>query len=278
MPNDRKSAQKKADSEEQEIQDRTSPGGHIVYEAVHQEGQDELKRKTSALAWSGLAAGLSMSFSFLGEGILQSSLPDTPWRPLISKFGYCFGFLLVVLGRQQLFTENTLTVILPLLRKPTVRMFGNVARLWAIVLTFNLIGALIMGLVLSHTDIASPEVRRALDQLSHTGMEHAFGTLLLRGIIAGWLIAIMVWLMPVAEGARLWVIIIVTYLVGIGDFSHIIAGSVDGFYLVGLGEKTILQYFAYMFPILLGNILGGSSIVAAIAHAQYIGGGEGKGA
>jgi hypothetical protein len=113
MPNDPKAEKKKVESEEREIQERTSPGGYVVYEAVRQEGLDELKRSNSALAWSGLAAGLSMAFSLLSEGILDSRLPDAPWRPLIAKFGYCVGFLVVVLGRQQLFTENTLTVILP---------------------------------------------------------------------------------------------------------------------------------------------------------------------
>jgi formate-nitrite transporter family protein len=276
MPNERKAEQKKEESEAQEIEERTSPGGHIVYEAVRQEGLDELKRTNSALAWSGLAAGLAMGFSLLTEAILYSRLPDAPWRPLLAKFGYCVGFLLVVLGRQQLFTENTLTVILPLLRKPGARMFGNVARLWTIVLVCNLVGAFAIGWTLGNTGVVSAEVRRAMEELGLAAMNHSFWVLMVRGIFAGFLIALMVWLMPFAEAARVWVIIIVTYIVGIGEFSHIIAGSVDVFYVVGLGEKTIIDYFVFMFPVLLGNIIGGSSIVAAIAHAQYIGGGEGK--
>ncbi len=276
MPNDRKAKKAKEESEAQEIEERTSPGGHILYEAVRQEGLDELERSNSALAWSGLAAGLAMGFSLLTEAIVYSHLPDAPWRPLIAKFGYCVGFLLVVLGRQQLFTENTLTVILPLLRKPGARMFGNVARLWVIVLVCNLVGAFAMGWTLGNTEAVSMEVRRAMEELGLAAMNHSFWVLLVRGVFAGFLIALMVWLMPFAESARVWVIIIVTYVVGIGEFSHIIAGSVDAFYVVGLGEKTVLDYFAYMLPVLLGNIIGGSSIVAAIAHAQYIGGGEGK--
>jgi len=276
MPNDSQTRKKKEESEEREIEQRTSPGGHIVYEAVHQEGLEELARSNSALAWSGLAAGLAMGFSLLSEAILQSRLPDAPWRPLIAKFGYCVGFLLVFLGRQQLFTENTLTVILPLLRKPGPRMFGNVVRLWLIVLACNLLGAFAIAWIMGNTDAVSVEVRQVMKELGLAAMNYRFGTLLLRGIFAGFLIALMVWLMPVAEAARVWVIIIVTYIVGIGDFSHIIAGSVDAFYVVGIGQKTILDYFLYIFPVLLGNIVGGSSIVAAIAHAQYIGGGEGK--
>ena len=276
MPNERRQEEKKTESDEQEIQERTSPGGHIVYEAVRQEGLDELRRSNSALAWSGLAAGLSMGFSLVGEGILSSHLPDTPWRPLISRFGYCLGFLFVVLGRQQLFTENTLTVILPLLRKPSVQMLGNVGRLWAIVLVSNLVGAFVMGWAIGNTEVLSSSVRQAMEGLGRASLGHGFSALLLRGVFAGWLIALMVWLMPFAESARVWVIIIVTYIVGVGDFAHIVAGSVDVFYLVGRGEKSLVDYLVYMFPVLLGNVIGGTSIVAAIAHAQYVGDGEGR--
>ncbi len=269
---------KKAGEEEKQVEERSSPGGHIVYKAVQKEGQDELERTNSALAWSGLAAGLSMGFSLMSEGLLRSHLPDEPWRLLIAKFGYSIGFLIVILARQQLFTENTLTVILPLLRKRDLRTFGNVVRLWTIVLTANLVGAFLVAWVMGHTNALEPGVRQAMKEIGLASMQHDFLTLMIRGIFAGWLIALMVWLLPFAETARVGVIIIITYIVGIGEFSHIIAGSVDAFYLVVTGVKTFAEYFAYMLPILIGNIIGGSSIVAAIAHAEYIGSGEGEAA
>src|SRR4051794_33842189 len=94
-----------------EVNERSSPAGTVVYGAIRQEGEQELERTTASLAWSGLAAGLSMGFSFATEAMLRAALPDTAWRPLIAKLGYSIGFLIVVLGRQQLFTENTLTVV-----------------------------------------------------------------------------------------------------------------------------------------------------------------------
>lgn len=267
----------KAGEEKKQVEERSSPGGHIVYKAVRKEGEDELDRRNSALAWSGLAAGLSMGFSLMAEGLLHSHLPDTPWRPLVAKFGYSIGFLVVILGRQQLFTENTLTVILPLLRKRDLRTFGNVVRLWTIVLAANLVGAFLVAWVMGNTNALEPGVHRAMKEISLASMNHDFFTLMIRAIFAGWMIALMVWLLPFAETARVGVIIIVTYVVGIGEFSHIIAGSVDAFYLVGMGVKTFGQYFVYMVPILIGNIIGGSSIVAAIAHAEYVGSGENEG-
>jgi len=261
----------KSGEEEREVEERASPGGHIVYKAVRREGENELERSNSALAWSGLAAGLSMGFSLMAEGLLRSHLPDAPWRLLVAKFGYSIGFLIVILGRQQLFTENTLTVILPLLRKRDLRTIGNVVRLWTIVLIANLIGAFLVACLMGNSNALAPEVRQAMKEIGLASMHHDFLALMTRGIFAGWLIALMVWLLPFAETARVGVIIIITYIVGIGEFSHIIAGSVDAFYLVGTGVKTFAQYFAYMLPVLLGNIIGGSSIVAAIAHAEYIG-------
>src|SRR3954465_414824 len=110
MPENRETL---SEVELQEAQEKSSVTVHVVHEAVRREGEEELKRTNSALAWSGLAAGLSIGFSVILEGLLRAKLPDSPWRPVISKFGYSAGFVLVILGRQQLFTENTLTPILP---------------------------------------------------------------------------------------------------------------------------------------------------------------------
>src|SRR5690349_9073033 len=117
--------EKKDSSAEDEAEERSSPSGKIVYKAILKEAEDELERPSSALFWSGLAAGLSMGFSLVGEGLLRAHLPDKPWRPLVAKLGYSVGFLIVILGRQQLFTENTLTPILPLLQRRDARTLGN---------------------------------------------------------------------------------------------------------------------------------------------------------
>src|SRR3954452_17946948 len=112
-------------TEQDEAESRSSPSGKIVYKAICTESEEELDRPTSALFWSGLAAGLSMGFSLVGEGLLRAHLPDEHWRPLVAKFGYSIGFLIVILGRQQLFTENTLTPVLPLLQEKESKTLLN---------------------------------------------------------------------------------------------------------------------------------------------------------
>jgi formate/nitrite transporter FocA (FNT family) len=256
-----------------EIHERSAPTGSIVYSAIRKEGEEELERATAALAWSGLAAGLSMGFSFAAEAMLRAALPDAPWRPLVAKFGYSVGFLIVILGRQQLFTENTLTVILPLLRRRDSLIVRNVARLWITVLAANLVGALLFAWASARTDIFLPQTRAAMAALATEAMEPPVSTLFLRGIMAGWLIALMVWLLPFAETARVGVIIIITYVVGIGQLAHVIAGSIESLFLVAASQRSFWDYAAgYLAPSLLGNIIGGVSLVAALSHAQFVAG------
>jgi formate/nitrite transporter FocA (FNT family) len=258
--------------DDEEAEEKSAPTAHVVYEAIRKEGRHEIERKASSLAWSGLAAGLSMGFSFVTQSLLEHHLPDTNWRPLVATFGYSVGFLIVVLGRQQLFTENTLTAILPLLQKQTGADVIKVARLWTIVLLSNLIGAFAFALVIAKTGAFEPDVHQAFDALANQAGTHPFGITILRGIFAGWLIALMVWLMPGAETARIWIIVAITYIVGLCHFPHIIAGATEVFYLALNGVRSWPDVLGgFVLPALIGNTIGGVTLVAALAHAQIVG-------
>jgi formate/nitrite transporter FocA (FNT family) len=260
-------------TEQEEAEERSAPTGSVVYAAIYREGESELERGTAALAWSGLAAGLSMGFSFITEAVLHTHTPATSWQPLLTKPGYSVGFLIVVLGRQQLFTENTLTVVLPLLRQREYRTLSNVSRLWSVVLASNLTGALLFALAIGRSGVFAPDVHDSFTTIAADAMKAPVLTIFLRAIFAGWLIALMVWLLPFAETARIWVIVVITYVIGIAQFSHVIAGSVEVLYLVVTGQRTALEYFwHFLVPSLAGNILGGVSLVAALAHAQFVAG------
>jgi formate/nitrite transporter FocA (FNT family) len=264
----------KREAENREAGARSAPTKRVVYKAILQEGEDELERPSSALWWSGVAAGLSMGFSMVAEGLLAAGLPAAPWRPLVSKLGYSVGFLIVVLGRQQLFTENMLTPVLPLLLKRDGKTLRNVLRLWAVVLAANLAGALAVAFAVTHTDVFSAGARESFAEIGRKALEPGPGTILVRGVFAGWLIALMVWLLPYAESARVWVIVIITYVVGLGEFSHIIAGSVEVFTAAAAGQATwAAAAGGYVLPTLAGNVLGGVALVACLNHAQVVAGG-----
>jgi formate-nitrite transporter family protein len=259
--------------EYEDVEQRTAPRAPVVYEAIRREGEDELQRPLTALAFSGFAAGLSMGFSLFVQGLLRAHLPNAPWRPLVASFGYCTGFLIVILARQQLFTENTLTVILPLLARRRLKTLLRVARLWLVVLSANVLGALVVAWVSGNTGVFRPEVRAEFAAISRDAIAASFGTTLLRGVFAGWLIAMMVWLLPAADGARLHVIVLLTYVVGLAGLAHIVAGSVEVFYLVTTGAASVGDFFGRFFlPTLTGNVLGGVMLVAVLNHWQVVSG------
>ena len=266
---------KRQEHEDQIVEEKAAVGSHIVYKAILKEADEELGRTTAALAWSGLAAGLSMGFSLVAEGLLRSKLPEAPWRPLVAKLGYSLGFLIVILGRQQLFTENTLTPMLPLMQRRNAWTVRNVIRLWAIVLATNLVGAAAFAYAVQRLDVFEPAVKKAFLEIGTEAMTPAFSSLLVKGIFAGWLIALMVWLLPVADSGRIFVVVVVTYVVGLGQLSHVIAGSVEAIYTVAAGRHSWGDYLGgYLTPTLLGNCLGGVGLVAALNYAQVTAGNE----
>lgn len=256
---------------ERKAEERHVPEGQLVYRAVRQDGDYALGSPSGVLVWGGVAAGVSMGFSLVAEGLLQAHLPDAPWTPLVARLGYAAGFLLVILGRQQLFTEQTLTAVLPLLSRDrpagTVR---NVARVWGVVLAANLVGSAVFAAAAAWTPTFPPNVHQAFSHIGHAALSHDFLTTTVRGIYAGFLVAMMVWLLPAAGSARFWIVLILAYLVGLGGFSHIIAGTTNALYVVFRGERAFFEYvYGFLVPTLIGNSAGGVAIVAALGHAQY---------
>lgn len=263
--------------EKEEAEQRTSVKATVVHEAVRLDGDAELERSFSGLASSGLAAGLSMGFSFIAEGLLRRYLPDAPWRPLIAKFGYSLGFLVVILGRQQLFTENTLTAVIPVLSRRTWKSLAKMIRLWTIVFLANMVGAHIVAWVLGNTHAFKPEVQNAFYQIARETMSVSPPDALLRGVFAGWLIALLVWMMAAIDNGQILLIIVMTYFVGLGSFTHVIAGSIEALFLVMTGHVSWFAFAAnYMLPTLAGNCIGGVSLVAVVNHAQAVAGEHGK--
>lgn len=254
-----------------DIENRARLRAPVIYEIVRTEGQSDLQRPPISLFWSGLAAGLSLSFSLLTQSLLQRYLPDTQWRILVSDFGYSVGFLMVVLARQQLFTESTITVVLPVLADFTWRNIGLTARMWAIVLAANVLGTFCAALFCSFAPVLSPDIRAAMVEVGAHALRFAWWEMLFRGIAAGFLIAAMVWLIPSSKGSEFHVIVVMTYLIALGSFTHIIAGSVEAFMLVLGGVWTpVHMAWGFFVPVLIGNVIGGTALFALISYAQVM--------
>lgn len=255
--------------EKHEVEKGQPPRAAVLHEIIRTQGDQELERSVAALWWSALAAGLTMGLSLMGMGLLNSRLPDGEGFKVITSFGYCAGFLAVILARQQLFTENTLTAVLPIMSKPTLGNFGRLLRLWSVVLVGNLCGTILVAYVMLELPIFDSKTDVAFLDIGRKVMENDASKMFAKGIVSGWMIATMVWMIPSMESAKMWIIILITYFMALGDFTHIVVGSVEVSYLVFAGELPWKDFWlVFAGPTLVGNIIGGSFIFALISHAQ----------
>jgi formate/nitrite transporter FocA (FNT family) len=230
-----------------------------------------MERPLTSLWWSGVAAGLSISFSLLAQAILEQHLPDASWRVLVTSFGYSVGFLMVILGRQQLFTESTITVVLPVFKDLNAGNVWRMVRLWAIVLAANLAGTLFASVFVSFFPVVPAELKEGMLTISRELTEVGWWQMLFRGVSSGFLIAAMVWMLPTAETAKFAVITMMTWLIAVGGFTHVVAGSMEAWLLVLSGDWQWWQMLAQFFvPVLTGNMIGGTALFALISYAQVM--------
>jgi formate/nitrite transporter FocA (FNT family) len=258
-----------SEEEERDVDKSQPPRAAVLHEIIRLQGDQELERTVAALFWSALAAGLTMGLSLMAMGLFNARLPDGETSKVIASLGYSAGFLAVILARQQLFTENTLTAVLPVMTKPTLNNVGRLLRLWSVVLVGNLCGTLLVAYVMLHLPIFDPKTDAAFIEIGKKVMENDVGQMFSKGIVSGWMIATMVWMIPSMESAKMWIIVLITYLMALGDFTHIVVGSAEVSYLVFAGQLPWKDFWlTFAGPTLAGNIIGGSFIFALISHAQ----------
>ena len=242
-----------------------------IFDRVTTGGEEELERPFFNLAFSGVAAGLSMGISALGVALVLAQLGTGDGAEALAYLLYPLGFITVILGRQQLFTENTLfPVALVLEERRHLRALG---KLWGTVLLANVVGTCLFAALAILTSAVSPEAQAELAQLGVEAADHGVTTIFWTGVIGGWLIAMVAWLVTASTTTtgQLTVIFLLTYAVGVGHFAHSIAGSAELLSAVLAGDLTVLDYLRWLAAAVLGNAVGGVVIVALLAYGQVRG-------
>lgn len=256
-------------AESDAVNEASKLSARLVYHVVLREGEEELERPYTSLAWSGVAAGVLISSSIMAEAIFAARLPKTSWSSLVSDIGYTFGFLLVILSRMQLFTENTVTTVLPLLTRRDRATASAVARLWALVLATNLIGCVLAAAFFVFTAALPAEVAAAMADISRHAVSAGAGENFMRAIPAGVLIAALVWMTSSGDHENFLIIFVFTWLIAAGDFQHVIAGTVEMAYAVLSGDREFWSLIkSYLLPVLAGNIVGGTFVFTLTAWGQ----------
>ncbi|EIZ8957863.1 formate/nitrite transporter family protein [Cronobacter sakazakii] len=263
-------SEEKESGEEIEVDEEELPSRAMaIHEHIRQDGEKEMERDAMALFWSAIAAGLSMGASLLAKGIFHVHLEGIPGGFLLESLGYTFGFIIVIMARQQLFTENTVTAVLPVMQNPTGTNMLLLLRLWGVVLLGNIVGTGLAALAFEFMPIFDETTRDAFVTIGMEVMHNTPGEMFANAIISGWIIATMVWMFPSAGAAKIVVIILMTWLIALGNTTHIVVGTVEILYLVFNGTIHWSEFFwPFALPTLAGNIIGGTFIFALLSHAQ----------
>lgn len=256
--------------EQEDVEELAAPRAPVIYEVVRRQGEEELRRPVGSLFWSGVAGGLTMMASVIAEGALANKLPASiAWRAPVIDLGYSLGFLMVILGRMQLFTEQTIVAVLPIMRRPSWRKFGIVARLWLVVFVANLLGAGAAAALNTHVPMVSHTLLAAMLQVCSHLLGKTPEDVMLQAIPAGFLIASVAWMRGGMTSGHFWVVLSLSYAIALGGFTHVIAGSVETFLLLFAGKIGVVHAFAgLILPALVGNVIGGTGLFALLAHAQ----------
>ncbi|MPW45411.1 formate/nitrite transporter family protein [Acinetobacter guerrae] len=273
MSEEKKEQEKETDNtltwrEKMAIEEHEKLSPRLVYEIIRKNGVEELERPTKALIFSGITAGIVISFSFVFKSLLNAYLPDAKWAFLIENMGYTVGFVLVILGHMQLFTENTIATVVPLFKNFSLKKLKAVFRLWGIVFISNLIGTALAALFLLNPHLFDADLMQSFDKLAHHVATFSVSENIIKGIPAGILIASLVWILPSANNKFL-LIFFITYLMALGGFTHVIVGSAEMAYWVFKGHATFSEYiFQFLLPTTLGNIIGGTGVFTLLIYGQ----------
>jgi formate/nitrite transporter FocA (FNT family) len=251
------------------------PTADEIYEQVSRNARHELDRAALGLFISGLAGGITMGLTALSTSIVIAELGQSPASKFIADLLYPIGFIAVILGRAQLFTENTLYPVALMLAE---RRHGwRTLRLWAIVFPSNVLGAFLFALLAVRTGALRPEFVAAM---THMGVEAAAVTtshVFWSGVIGGWIIALVAWLVSGSHSitGSVMLIWLLTFVVGLGGFAHCIATSGEILSAILDHQLAMSRYFAWLAPATLGNICGGVLLVTLLEYGQVKGGEEG---
>jgi formate/nitrite transporter FocA (FNT family) len=260
-------AAKSAGSEQKNL---ARPSAEDIYHQVAKNAREELKRSTVSLAISGLTGGIFMGLSALGVGIALAHLGGGASAFVVSRMFYPLGFIVVILGRSQLFTENTLYPVALVLTEP--RQIWNTLRLWATVLPSNVIGALAFASLAALTPAMPPEVVHAMAGLGVAAAHEPGSRVFWSGVVGGWIIATAAWLVSGSHSitGSVMIIWVLTFVVGLGNFAHCIATSGEILIAVLGGQLPWAAYPHWFGSAVAGNICGGVLMVTLLEYGQAV--------
>jgi formate-nitrite transporter family protein len=249
-------------------EERVRPSAEDIYERVKADAHEELERPVAALAFSALFAGATLGFSGLAAAAVLSEMGGHSSARLVAALFYPVGFVAAILGRAQLFTENTLyPVTLALDDRRHVR---GTLRLWSVVWAANVVGTFLFALLAVQSAGLSPSITHELSKLGTDASAGGFGPNFWSGIFAGWLLALVAWLVEAGEhvSGQIALIWLMTFVISLAGLDHCVSTTAQVLSAVLDGDVEVGRFLGWLAATTLGNIVGGTAIVAVANYGQ----------
>ncbi len=247
-----------------------------ILDELTKTGLDEHMRPWRQLFISAFTAGMEVGFSVLLMGVLYtllSSEVSAVGMRLIIAMAYPIGFLFVVIGRSELFTEHTDLALLPVLAGKVG--ISSLFRLWGTIFSGNLLGGYLIGSMLI---LIGPSLGiindEALVHLAEKMVYYQWWVILSSGILAGWLMGLLTWLVGASQEtiSRMLAVILVTVVIGVAGLHHSIVGSIEVFCGIVISpDLSVADYLHFQLWATVGNVIGGGVFVGLFKYGQING-------
>ncbi|MCM4156820.1 formate/nitrite transporter family protein [Gramella sp. AN32] len=265
---------KKGDESTEKDETTDKSHGDILKEQIMQ-GCETYDRSGSSIFLSSITAGLEIGFSFLMIlalfSFLEAKLAEDVIFKLISLV-YPLGFILVILGQSILFTEQTALLTLPVLNKK--RSIYSLFKIWGIVIFGNLIGGMLIAFTLiwlgPRLDIFD---EHAIAAIGEHVVDFPLMTVLVSGILAGWLMGLLSWLLTSAKDtvSQIIMIFLITGMMAFTGLHHSIIGNIEIFAGMLVSSKISFTDYVYVESMaILGNAIGGAVFVALLKYRAFV--------
>jgi formate/nitrite transporter FocA (FNT family) len=253
-----------------------APQPEEIYERTKEEGRRRLSRPLLELGATAVVGGfdvaVGLAIFFLAAASLATRLGVNATH-LVGAIGFGIGFVFIVVGRSELFTENFLVPITGLTRDRASWL--KLAELWVVSLVLNLAGGALLAIVLTSHGVLRPGSREAAVRLADNLASYSPGTAFLSGLVAGALMTVLTWFVEGAAGS-MGVRIVMAWIVGfvlvLGSFNHAIVGTIELFYGIRSGAHIGYdQLFSNLGISIASNLVGGLALVTFARTAQAFG-------
>jgi formate/nitrite transporter FocA (FNT family) len=254
-----------------ENSDAQSPGA--LWEQGVEEGERRLRRRPLSAAATGLVGGFDVMIGVAVDTVLAGALSSVMPLKLAAVIGavvFGIGFVLISIGRSELFSENFLIPVGAVLeRRRPARLL---LRMWIPTLLANVAGMFILALIFSTPGVLDHRAVIAAGHVADVLAARSALAAFASAVLAGLVMTLWTWLGIAlrTDIARALVALVIGFTIAAPVMNHVIVGTGEMMFgvLGGASHATWADVGTNFLLALAGNLVGGTMFVTLTRFLQ----------